>query len=256
MISRQRNICLEIQYDGTDFCGWQVQHNQRSVQGEIEKALAKLHRKSVDLYSAGRTDSGVHARAQRGNFFSSMDSVPAEKFASALNSMLPQDVRIQRSWQVADDFHATRDAVERRYRYYMYPGKFAQPLLDRYRLRLPVLPDILEMNRMASLLVGTHDFTSLASCKNEKTMIRTVYSAHFFYDDHGMVFEISGAGFLWKMVRSIIGTMLAIADFDDPAGTFSRILEARDRSAGGKTAPPHGLVLYSVAYPSHKEQTE
>ncbi|AFG37164.1 tRNA pseudouridine(38-40) synthase TruA [Spirochaeta africana] len=245
-----RNILLDIQYDGTDFCGWQIQVGQRTVQGELEKALERLHRHPVSLLTAGRTDSGVHAAGQAGNFRSDMDSIPPQKFASALNSMLPRDVRIRGSREVHADFHATHSALERRYRYAMYCARFADPLLDRYRLRLPGMPSLSRLNQMASLLVGTHDFASVASPKEDQTTVRTITSAAFYPDQSGLLFEIAGNGFLWKMVRTIVGTVLLLAEQPDAAVMFQRILAARDRGAAGKTAAPHGLSLYQVRYPA------
>lgn len=253
MMSKQRTILLGIQYDGTEFSGWQIQPHQRSVQGEIEKALQKLHGTRVPLLTAGRTDAGVHAAGQAGSFRTTMDSLPAERFAAALNSMLPQDVRIQRSREVPDDFHATHHAVERSYRYYLYAGRFADPLLSRYRLRIPHLPDIRRLNRMAALLVGTHDFSGLASRKEGQTTTRTVYQAAFCPDAHGIYFAITGNGFLWKMVRTIVGTLLELAEAPDGEVRLQRILTGGDRTLAGKTAPPHGLVLYRVRYPHDEE---
>ncbi len=244
-----RNICLDIQYDGTDFCGWQIQHGQRTVQGELEHALHRLHRHPVSILTAGRTDSGVHALGQVGNFRSDMDTIPAEKFALALNSLLPEDVRIQNSREVHPDFHATYNAAERRYRYYLYASRHVNPLLDRYRLRVASIPPLPLLNRLCASLIGTRDFASFASPKEEQTTVRTITSAVFFPDRDGTVFEIAGSGFLWKMVRTIIGTVLAVSERPDAIAEFNRILAARNRQAAGKTAAPHGLVLYRVIYP-------
>ena len=244
-----RNIAMQVAYDGTDFCGWQIQNSQRTVQLEVESVLERLHGKKITVASAGRTDSGVHASCQVVNFQTTQESMPAEKFSAAMNSLLPQDVRIVRSFEVHRDFHATRDAIQRRYRYYFYHSAFADPLLDRFRLRLSTVPNLSVLNAMASLLIGTHDFSSLASKKEGKTMVRTIHQAVFFPDQYGMVFEIAGRGFLWKMVRTIVGTMLSISGEADPRQNFCNILAACDRQYGGKTAAPHGLVLCGVQYP-------
>lgn len=256
MSSTQRNILLRIQYDGTEFYGWQKQNHLRTVQGEIEKALHRLHKRPVYLLAAGRTDSGVHAVGQVVSFHTDMASIPAEKFAAALNSMLPRDVRIHSSRVVAFDFHATHHAVERCYRYYVYTANSPNPLLDRQRLRVHRQLDIPTLNAMASCLIGQHDFSSLASRRDSESMVRTVYRAHWFCDNIGFVFEIAGGGFLWKMVRTIVGTMLGCLAYDDGIQRFQQILAARKRETAGKTAPPHGLVFYYVQYPAAKLSPE
>jgi tRNA pseudouridine38-40 synthase len=242
-----RNIFLEIAYDGTAFNGWQVQSAGRTVQGALEGALERIHGHPVTLKAAGRTDSGVHARGQCANFQSDHPSIPAEKFREALNSHLPLDVRVTRSREVPPEFHARFDAVEREYRYYLLHAEIVPPVWRNYCTRLKRPPALGAWNRMAAALCGEKDFSTFASpTESVSHHVRTVYSAAFYPDGPFVVFRISANGFLWKMVRSIVGT---IVELDPPdVDTFGEILHARDRRRAGTTAPARGLVLHRIRY--------
>jgi tRNA pseudouridine38-40 synthase len=186
-----RNILLEIAYDGTDFNGWQIQAAGRTVQGELETALERLHGHRVALHAAGRTDSGVHAVGQCANFLTDHASIPARKFREALNTHLPLDVRITRSREVSQDFHARFDAVEREYRYYLLPAQIVPPHMKDYCVRLKGQPDLGAWNRMAAALVGEYDFTTFASpTASVDHHVRTVYAAGFYPERELIVFRI------------------------------------------------------------------
>ena len=242
------NIKLTVAYDGTSYCGWQIQNDDDTIQGRLEKALEKLHGHPVKITGAGRTDSGVHARGQCANFITDM-AMPEEKFREALNSLLPPDIRILKSEAVSDTFHARYDATERIYKYYILPKDLSYPWLERYCLTVKSALDINRLNALVSPLVGFHSFASFASVMEDGyPMERTVNSA-VFYQSHGYtVFKISADGFLRRMVRSIVGTVLELYEKGENGLAMNAVLEAQDRSAAGACAPAKGLFLDQVIY--------
>ncbi len=244
-----RNIKVVVAYDGSDFSGWQVQRNQRTVQGVIEKGLARMHNHPVKVIGAGRTDSGVHAIGQVANFITDIESIPAQRYKDALNSYLPHDVRIRESYEVPMDFDSRRWAKARVYKYYIYSGDVGFPHLRNYCIKVRRRPNLSVLNDMASLLIGERDFTSLSSVgdENEKK-IRYVYSAAFYPEGEFIVFKIVANAFLWKMVRTIVGTILEFEEAGKRAEDFGKIIEAKDRSLAGATAPARGLFLERVIY--------
>ena len=241
-----RNIRLVLSYDGTNFCGWQEQTKGRSVQAVIQDALAAHHRHPVHVGGAGRTDAGVHATGQCANFVTDIDSIPGDRFATVLNSILPADVRVSESAEVPAEFHARYDARMRMYKYYVTVGRSSPPCSRLYAHRVSIAPNIDRLNRDAACLIGEHDFATFASAADGNgSTVRTVYSASFSVRRAMIVFSIAADGFLWKMVRSIVGSLLANGPNRVP---LRDALEARDRSASGTTAPPHGLFLHKVCY--------
>lgn len=251
-----RNILLTVSYDGTDFCGWQRQDKAdkgspvRTVQGELEAALSKLHKSPVTLYGSGRTDSGVHAAAQAANFFSPIDTIPIEKYPVAVNCLLPPDVRVNSAKVVPEDFNSRFNATSRTYRYFIHTG--TSPLASEMRYVWPIHhhPDIDVLNKMASCLKGEIDCASFAAAGDEsKSTFRYLDDAHFFVqDDDHIVFEITANAFLWKMVRSITGSLIFFEKGNKPADYFKEVLESKDRSKAGPTAPSQGLFLWSVGF--------
>jgi len=249
-----RNIRIDISYDGTDFQGWQVQSRGRTVQGEIEKALKVLHRRDIPLIGSGRTDSGVHATCQVANFHSDIASIPVEKFREAVNSHLPKDIRIMKSSQVEDSFHSRYDARLRVYKYYLLHGEAGHAHLRNYCYLTRGKFDVQHLNRLAAPLVGVHDFTTFAAAKDEnESKVRHISSASFFPEGNFIVFRIAGNAFLWRMVRSLTGTILQLAESGEGAGKMAEILAARDRRAAGPTAPARGLFLHRVLYESNAD---
>ena len=245
------NIKLTLAYDGTAYCGWQIQNDDDTIQGRMEKALEKLHGHLVKITGAGRTDSGVHARGQCANFMTDM-TMPPEKFREALNSFLPPDIRILKSEVVDDSFHARYDATERIYKYYMLPRALSYPWLERYSLTIKEQLDMNRLNELAAPLVGFHSFASFASVMEEGyPMERTVNSAVFYQKNGYTVFKISADGFLRRMVRSIVGTVLKQKEKGKDAQSMKAVLEAEDRSAAGACAAAKGLFLDQVIYGKH-----
>ncbi len=249
----RRPIRLIISYDGTDFGGWQRQKNARSVQEDIEKALETMHGHPVRLTGAGRTDAGVHAMGQAAGFFTDIASIPAEKFLLALNKLLPRDIRILSACDAPPDFHARFDASLRDYRYFIMCGERQDAFSQRYAWFVPRMPSIAKLNAMASAIVGEHDFSAFASAKDiSRSKSRFVRESSFWFEGRKLVYRVSANAFLWRMVRSLVGTMLflqpRVGTEEEAAARMRAILESGDRKQAGPTAPPQGLFLWNVEY--------
>lgn len=254
-----RNILLTISYDGTNFCGWQRQDKSdggksvRTVQGEIEKVLERIHKEKVTLYGSGRTDSGVHAVAQAANFFSNIDSILPEKYVVALNSLLPNDIRITNAVEVDKDFSARFSATSRTYRYFIIPRHNALASQMPFAWDIENEPDIEKLNLMASYLKGELDCATFAASGDKSvSTCRFINDAHFFYQDlspsgRALVFEITANAFLWKMVRSIVGSLIYFEKNKD-VEYFNQVLKSKERSKAGPTAPPQGLFLWNISF--------
>ncbi|GHV61517.1 tRNA pseudouridine synthase A [Spirochaetia bacterium] len=253
-----RNIKLLIAYDGTDFSGWQRQNEEsqglsslkvRTVQGTIETALEKLHKEKVHLTGSGRTDAGVHAAGQAANFYTGIRSIGADRFVPALNSLLPQDVRILEAAETLPDFHARFDAKMRTYRYQLICGRHALPQEGRYALQTWRHPRLDILNDYGRLLLGERDCSLFASPQDaSKSRSRYISGAHFFIQGDMLIFEISANAFLWKMVRSVVGTLLHYEERGIPAGELKKAIESGDRRLAGPTAPARGLFLWKIDY--------
>lgn len=252
------NILLTISYDGTDFCGWQRQDSccggspARTVQGEIEAALKKMVQAPVKLYGSGRTDSGVHAAGQAANFTSPLDSVPEENYVRALNGFLPRDIRILKARKVSPEFNARFCATSRTYRYFIHTGTVPLATETRYRWSVFRRPDIAVLNEMCSCLSGELDCASFAAAGDASiSTSRFIESAFFRWDNVNpdlLVFQIEANAFLWKMVRTVTGTLIQLEHKGKSAADFKRILDSRSRACAGITAPPCGLFLWEVKF--------
>lgn len=249
-----QNILLTISYDGTDFCGWQKQtkagnETYRTVQGEIEAALQKLLKRKTELVGSGRTDSGVHAAGQIANFSSTIKNMEAENYIQALNSMLPKDVRIVNAEKVALNFNARFSSKSRTYRYFCNTQEFTLAHLTRYTWNIRYMPHLLTLNKMAQILQGEIDFTTFAASGDMSLRkSRYVEKAFFFMQNEMLVFEITANAFLWRMVRSLVGTMIELEKKGGTEREFAEILHACDRKKAGFTAPAQGLFLWKVSY--------
>ena len=257
-----RNILLTISYDGTDFCGWQRQDDavsggeaERTVQGEIEKALEKIHKEKTTLYGSGRTDSGVHAVGQAANFYSLIDSMPAENYVRALNAFLPSDVRIMAAREVPEDFSARKSATSRVYRYFISFGDTTAS--DNMRFTWLVknyTPNLERLNKYCECLRGELDCSSFAASGDDSVSNnRYIDEAKFFmqkdrWGNDLLVFQIEANAFLWKMVRTLTGTLVNLDKTNAAEDSMKKILEAKDRKVAGVTAPPTGLFLYEIKF--------
>ncbi|MFP4363441.1 MAG: tRNA pseudouridine(38-40) synthase TruA [Spirochaetia bacterium] len=245
----KRNIKITLSYDGKDFAGWQIQKNDRTVQGEIESCISRLLKQDIRITPAGRTDSGVHANGQVINFHTENTSIPARKFAVALNSLLPQDIRCLSSTAVSPDFHARYWAYSRTYKYKIIHDRPALPHEIPYALFQKDFVDIKTLNSLASILLGTHDFTSFAAAGDpHKNKVRTIDTSYFYYEGRYLVYKIRSRSFLWKQVRTIVGTILEYAKEGLGQSDLFKVLELKNRKHAGKTAAPGGLYLEKVDY--------
>ena len=256
-----RNILLTISYDGTDYCGWQRQddstggESEKTVQGEIEKALEKIHKQPVTLYGSGRTDSGVHALGQAANFYTPISSIPAENYVRALNAFLPEDIRIMKAEDVPEEFSSRKSATSRVYRYFISFGDNLAANNSRYSWYVQKYkPNLERLNHFCSCLKGELDCSSFAASGDVSVSNnRYIDSASFFmeHDIWGnelLVFEIEANAFLWRMVRTLTGTLINLDKNEAPLDSMEKILKAHDRTKAGVTAPPNGLFLYQIKF--------
>ncbi len=264
-----RNIRLTLAYDGTNYVGWQVQPNGPTVQAAVERAIHKLTGESIRLLAAGRTDSGVHALGQVANFHTAC-TIPVEKFRPALEQFLPDDIAIRESAEVPAEFHATHWAIRKRYRYVIMTRDKRHPFLRNSVVRFTQPLDVAAMQQAADELVGTHDFRCFESQFGSRaSSVRTVMEATFGRHAEWPVwertdslagppqpqsagdflwFDIVADGFLYNMVRAIVGTLLKVGRGRWQPADIRRIIAGQDRSQAGETAPAHGLYLVKVDY--------
>ena len=243
-----RNIKIIAAYDGTDFCGWQRQEKGRTVQGVIEDALKKMHGVQVNLTGSGRTDAGVHAAGQAANFYTNIESIAADRFVPALNSLLPHDVRILEACEVDAGFHARFSAKARTYRYQFLCRRLL-PHERRYNLRLFKTPRLDILNAYGRILLGETDCTIFAGAGDtSKSRTRYIYKARFYVEKDCLIFEICANAFLRNMVRSVAGTFLHYEEQATPPEKLREIIAAENRSLAGPTLPPQGLFLWQVDY--------
>ena len=245
-----RNIKMIVAYHGAAYHGWQRQAEQfDTIQQRIERAATAVMKHTVVVHGAGRTDAGVHATGQVANFRTPNFSVPMFGLRRAMNSRLPPDIAILSAEVVADDFHASLSAVGKTYRYRICSSPVRPVELARqvYHYWRPL--DAEAMRAAATLLVGTHDFLGFATSgeKRENT-VRTVFRCEVAEPDGEIVVTVEGDGFLYNMVRNIVGTLVEIGRGRWAPSRITRILETRDRSDAGPTAPPDGLTLVCVHY--------
>ena len=251
----RRRVAMELSYDGRAFCGWQRQKDAVSVQQTIMDAVTRMiGDRNIDVIGSGRTDSGVHAYGQDAHVeFDSCD-IPAKAFHMGLNALLPYSIRIRRSWDVDNSFHARYSAMAREYRYFCRCGEPHDSFSDGLVTVLREFPDIELLNSYAAHIVGTHDFTTFACSKDIcPSKVRDIYEAEFgwkesMYGDKLLCFRIAGNAFLYHMVRSLMGTMLDLAFDNKPDSAFKELLDAKDRLRTGRTAPSDGLYLWRVSY--------
>jgi len=266
-----RNLCLVIAYDGTDFNGWQRQPDAPTVQGCLEKTLSQITAAQVKLYGSGRTDAGVHAAGQVANF-SSECRIPVANLQKALNDLLPPSVRIKEVSEVAENFHARYHARAKTYRYRILRATVCAPFFWRFVNHYPYPLDHRSMAEAARLLEGEHDFTSFAATggdeddpltasgeetaspeshsKRVPSMVRTIFSSRLLWRPRMrlLIYEVRGNGFLHHMVRNIAGTLIEVGRGKLAPADVLRVLEARNRTLAGPTAPARGLCLMKVEY--------
>ena len=241
-------IKLTIEYDGTAYASWQRQENALAVQQVIEEALTKLTRARVVIAGASRTDAGVHALGQTAHF-DTESRIPPDKYAFALNTMLPADIRIRKSEAVSEAFHARFSNKGKRYRYLIYQSPHAGALNRNTHAHVIYPLDDEKMRRELTALIGTHDFAAFAASGSVvKDTVRTIYSASLARRGDELELLVEGSGFLYNMVRIIAGTLISVGAGRLEEGAFARAIQSGNRLDLGVTAPAHGLTLMEVYY--------
>jgi len=265
-----RNLKLTLSYDGSDFAGWQVQPGRSTIQGTLASAIGRLTGEKVLPQGSGRTDAGVHALAQVATF-ATASPIPTENWVKALNDILPPSIRALEVSAVAADFHARKSTQAKTYRYRMYRAAVCPPFLARYVWHYPFPLQEDGMSEAAALVAGEHDFTSFAAVDPERVErlendqhgrsadarekgnladinVRKVLSSAWHREGDELIYTVRGNGFLHHMVRNLVGTFLWVGKGTLTPKDFRYILDARNRSAAGPTAPASGLYLVSVEY--------
>ncbi len=243
-----KRICLTIQYDGSGFYGWQKQEGFRTVQGEVEKALSIVLDGECEVFASGRTDAGVHALGQTAHFDMALP-IPVSRLADVLNSLLPEDIAIKKAVEVDSDFHARFSIKRKCYEYRVYTGKTKRCLSSRYEGWVKNPLDVDKMIRAAKMFVGTHNFQGY--CSSSATVsdyTRTIYDIRITKKKDMLSFEVEGSGFLYNMVRILVGTLIDIGRGKLTEKSAKEALEKQDRSKAGVTMPPNGLYLKWTKY--------
>lgn len=241
-------VKIKLMYNGKDFCGYQIQQNLRTVQGELEKVLEIIFKEPVKTFASGRTDAGVSARAQVVHF-DIKEKMEMKRLLSAINALLPEDVAATSAEIVPDSFDARFSVKKKTYRYYFYVSKFTLPLFC-WAARINDYSDLDAMSEACKYFIGTHNFKSFVTTRTDKTdFVRTIYDAKIIEVASGLyAFEVTGNGFLYNMVRIIFGTLVSVAYHNLKPDDIAKIIKKRDRAAAGKTYAASPLVLYSVEY--------
>jgi len=247
---QSRNLRLVLQYDGTDFHGWQIQPSLATVQGTLTQAISRITHESVQVHGSGRTDAGVHALALVCNFYT-CTPIPVGSLQKALNSLLPPSIRVLEIEVVGRAFHARRDAVLKHYCYRILTSKWCTPFDYRFVCHHPRPLDFAAMSEAAHRVLGEHDFSSFCDSDTDlESKVRRVASSFFVFDSKRDLIEynVCANGFLHHMVRNLVGTFLEVGKGRLPVSRMEAILNAKDRSLAGPTAPAKGLFLVSVSY--------
>jgi tRNA pseudouridine38-40 synthase len=258
-----RNIKFIIAYDGTDFCGWQAQPGQPTVQGALTDVLEKLTQSPPAMHAAGRTDAGVHAAGQVANF-KTESVMSCGEFQRACNARLPPSIRVNFAEEVAIDFHSRWDALAKTYRYRIFRGRVVPPFFWKYVQHDPSELNFEAMAEAAGLFAGEHDFTSFAASTGseeddrERTTLRMIYSSEFLrvprdeavQGAEEWIYAVRGRSFMRNMVRKMVGTLLEIGRGRLAPSAVLELFALRDRGKSGMTMPPQGLCLESVEYPT------
>lgn len=244
-----KTYCLIVQYDGTDYAGFQVQPRLRTIQGELEAALRKLGPNDIRIAGAGRTDAGVHSEGQTVSFRDDRLTVPVDRLPYALNALLPKDIRVIKSRLESSDFHARISARAKTYRYQIYESEFPNVFLERYAywIRQPLNWDAID--ECCRLFVGRLDFAAFAaSGSSAKTTVRTMHAVTVHSQGPLKMIRFTANGFLYNMVRNLVGTLVDVGKGKLDLDEVRAIMKSGDRRLASATIAPHGLFLESVDY--------
>lgn len=243
---------LAIAFDGTAYHGWQSQRSGRGIQDQLEAALAKLFGGTPEVQGSSRTDAGVHARGMAAHFTvpAAAMKMPVRHLVLAINACLPEDIRVKSAIRVAAEFHARFDATGKQYRYRVWNHPVMNPLLRPQAWHVPRPLDFEAMQTAAGELTGRHDFRSFTANRGDvlEDAVRTLTRCEIRCRGASLTFLLEGSGFLYKMCRGIVGTLVQIGEGKLPPDSIPHILAAKDRGAAGMNAPAHGLVLWKVFY--------
>ena len=243
-----RNILIKIEYEGTNYCGWQVQNNGISIQQKIEEALFDVTGETIRINGSGRTDAGVHALGQTASFVTSC-TIPAENISKSLNPRLPSDISIVSSEEVPVDFHARFSAKGKTYRYLIFNRQQRSPFWENKAYRYGKTINVPEMQKAAAQFIGTHDFRAfMASGSSVENTVRAIEQLSVVRERELISLEIMGNGFLYNMVRIIAGTLLECGTGKRTPGEIPGIVSGLDRKRAGRTLPGYGLYLVKVLY--------
>lgn len=249
-----RRIKLVVAYDGTNYCGFQVQNNGATIEGELNRVLSELFGEEIRVIGASRTDSGVHAYCNVA-VFDTEARMPAEKMVYAINQRLPEDIRVQSSCEVASDFHPRHTDSRKTYEYRIYNTHIQSPIKRLYALWDYHNLDVEKMKEAATYLVGEHDFKSFCSVDTTvESTVRTIYDLKVEKNGEDIVIRVCGNGFLYNMVRIIAGTLLEVGKGKIDPNEMEKILNALNRQAAGPTAPAHGLTLVKYEFLGNDQQ--
>lgn len=250
----RHNYKMVIAYEGTRYSGWQMQSNSQGIQGLVQQSASVAIKEPVKLIGAGRTDAGVHAMGQTANFICS-SPIDLYRFVGNMNGLLPKDIRIKHVEEVPLSFHSRFSAISKTYHYHLSLGRVGNPFNRLYSWHLFVQPNLSLLKEAAALFVGTHDFTSFANEAHRgsasQCAIRNLQRLDVIDQEGGVRLEFQADGFLYKMVRNIMGTLIKISYGKLPIEIIPKLIAIKDRSKAGPAAPAHGLFLARVDYPSH-----
>ncbi|MBE7020298.1 MAG: tRNA pseudouridine(38-40) synthase TruA [Ruminococcaceae bacterium] len=243
-----RNLRFSMSYDGTDYHGFQIQKDEITIEGVLKNAVNVLTGEDVDIIGCGRTDAGVHAQNYIFNFKTN-SSIPCDKFPIALNTVTPDDITILSCEEVEENFHSRFCAKQKTYRYIIYNSRFKNPFLNRFSYHYKHKLDIESMNVAKKYIEGTHDFQCfMAQGSVVRDTVRTVYSIDITAKDDMIFIDVCGNGFLYNMVRIIVGTLIGVGNGKIQSEDISKIIEGRKRENAGMTVPACGLYLKEVVY--------
>ena len=243
-----RNIKLIIEYNGKKFNGWQKQADKPNIQGEIENAIYEITGEKIDLIASGRTDAGVHSLGQTANFKTSSE-IPIEKIPLAINSKLKKSIVIKSAQEVEERFHARYNCISKKYRYIINNSQEGSAIYRDLEYHMPIKLNVNNMEKAIKYFEGEHDFRGFKSTgSNNKNTTRTIYKAEIKQDGERIIIEFTGNGFLYNMVRIMVGTLVEVGLGKIKPEEIDEIIKSKDRTKAGKTLPAHGLYLVEVNY--------